>query len=229
MLRLANATTRLIASGSAPNLNRLLIRPVSQFQVPKPTLSQWVWYRKDGTPRSKKRGLIRGGVTAVSLSLLFSTIGLLQILITAEHVQCEHLLFYIQLQRLDYEFASKPMSDMDIAFNYWEELIRPLSKGRLDHVPKGFSYMYATSREAIHQLVQGFYEDIHAILQKSAGNERKAASASWRIMKEMLQNVYGVMIKDTVMRQEEKRALLAHLEKLNGVLDDDDGPEVIAG
>ncbi|KAJ7589667.1 hypothetical protein C8J56DRAFT_37948 [Mycena floridula] len=188
MLRLArsNFPTRLIASGSALRLNRLPVRRVSQlqFQVPKPTLSQRVWYRKDGTPRSKKRGLIIGGVTAAILSLLYTMLDLLDEMQQA----CASLIFLVHVQRLDYEFTAKPMTEIDTSFAYFEALFRPFieNESDLDYVTQRFSDLDATSREAVHQLIQSLYDKLHAVLQKSAGNEAETAFTIQDIIEEVL-------------------------------------------
>ncbi|KAJ7057845.1 hypothetical protein C8F01DRAFT_991558 [Mycena amicta] len=137
-------------------------RPYLVYSPRPATWSARLWYRLDGSPRSKIRGLVFSALSFLSLSLkVWST------LLVVEALDYEHYLLstLVYIQRVDYEYLSVPFSDLPRALAYFEELVGYFVQG--DVPPE----MLAAFFQDLGLLAEssGMHEKIHTIIRESAG------------------------------------------------------------
>ncbi|KIK68665.1 hypothetical protein GYMLUDRAFT_237684 [Collybiopsis luxurians FD-317 M1] len=130
--RSLNSSLRSSSSYFRPQTAFFLLRPCQTGQVTYtsrpfhssvPTHSavsrfaRWAWYKKDGTPRSKLRGLLISTGILVNVLLLSTAVSWLS---DVEDVVLD-LAAFIQIQQVDSSSYSPPDSDSEIKQRNWDD------------------------------------------------------------------------------------------------------------
>ncbi|KAF7300679.1 hypothetical protein HMN09_00953600 [Mycena chlorophos] len=117
------------------------------------TLSGWVWYRRDGTPRSKLKGLVFGSLLLGGLYATWST------LLVVEALDYEHYLLstLVYIQRVDYEFNSVSLSDVNSTLTYFEELV---------------GYFVQPDGDVSSEMLRAFFADLAMLAESPEQRER---------------------------------------------------------
>ncbi|KAJ7336262.1 hypothetical protein DFH08DRAFT_749341 [Mycena albidolilacea] len=123
------------------------------------TWSARLWFRADGTPRSKIRGLV---ITSVLSGLVYAT---WSTLLVVEALDYEHYLLstLVHIQRVDYDYSTVPFTTSYTAsVKYFAEMCAYLAYGEGDISP---------------QMVDQFFADV-AAFDDSGADSAPSASAS---------------------------------------------------
>ncbi|KAJ7637156.1 hypothetical protein FB45DRAFT_742359 [Roridomyces roridus] len=160
--------------------SRTLQRP---YYYSRPaTLGARIWYRPDGTPRSKIRGLVTATLASMALYVTWNT------LLVVEELDYERYLLgtLVYIQRVDYD-AYPTRDELDTfngALTYFEELcgyflqgdVRPEMLEAFFHDlfhlgDEGVEGDLVQLRERIHGLVRTAAEAVHTLLATSKGTD----------------------------------------------------------
>ncbi|KAJ7096753.1 hypothetical protein B0H15DRAFT_773949 [Mycena belliarum] len=160
---------RLQASrpASTPFPFRPSLRRPYYVQTARPaTLGARIWFRPDGTPRSKLRGLI---LTSVLSGLAYATWLTLSVV---EALDYEHYLLstLVYIQRVDYDYATVSFADFDAALTFFEELCGYFGQGDIppEMVESFFRDLAATNeRDIVHNIVRDAAGAVHDVLAQS--------------------------------------------------------------
>ncbi|KAJ6631114.1 hypothetical protein B0H10DRAFT_1980898 [Mycena sp. CBHHK59/15] len=167
---------------SGPVLLRHAPSRVSQrasYHLPThpPTLGARIWFRPDGTPRSKLRGL----VATLSLSgLLYATYSTLLIV---EALDYEHYLLatLVHIQRVDADLAGVPLDDPAAVLAHFAALTEYFSAGGVPPaLLQGFFLDLAARvplREEVHAIVRDAAVEVHEIIEGSRGADATETAA----------------------------------------------------
>ncbi|KAJ6571697.1 hypothetical protein B0H19DRAFT_1130778 [Mycena capillaripes] len=151
------------------------------MQTPRPTtLGAKIWFRADGTPRSKIRGLV---ITSLLSGLLYAT---WQTLLVVEALDYEHYLLsvLVHIQRVDYDYSTIAFDSYRGALAYFAEVCAYLGQG--DVPPEMLDTFFddviafeqdAERREAAHAIVRDAAEAVHEILARSKGRDAAETAA----------------------------------------------------
>ncbi|KAF8079299.1 hypothetical protein FPV67DRAFT_1444451 [Lyophyllum atratum] len=169
------------------------------FQARPPTWSAKVWYRPDGTPRSRFKGLIIGTIASATLYTLYTTLALVEELDTANYL----LGGLVHIQRIDTEFSKVDVSDFRSIHAYFQEMCNELfgdiPQQMIDDFFSDVDNLTAASKEDAHKALKDTCEQVHQILVDSKGRDplETAAKAVARLdegllqLVELVQDTYG--------------------------------------
>ncbi|KAJ7755369.1 hypothetical protein DFH07DRAFT_743240 [Mycena maculata] len=172
-----------------PSLNRLTsLRPAVRPPQSRPSLlrtyyyparpASWgaqIWFRADGTPRSKLRGLVLTSLLAGALYATWST------LLVVEALDYERYLLtaLVHIQRVDYDYTTAPLDGFAGALAYFADLAGYFCLG--DVRPETLAAFFADLAQLapgeggeglgarVHDLVRSAAEAVHGILAASKG------------------------------------------------------------
>ncbi|KAJ7145332.1 hypothetical protein C8R43DRAFT_926778 [Mycena crocata] len=152
-------------------------RPFLQRSVylfnPRPvSLGARIWFKPDGTPRSKIRGLV---ITSIVSGLLYAT---WSTLLVVEALDYEHYLLstLVHIQRTDYDYSTVTFASFREALAYFAELCAYFGQG--DIPPEMLAAFFrdvaswegdAALGERVHGIVRAAAEAVHDILTQSKG------------------------------------------------------------
>ncbi|GLB43713.1 hypothetical protein LshimejAT787_1402250 [Lyophyllum shimeji] len=168
-----------------------------QFQARPPTWSAKVWYRRDGTPRSRVKGLVIGTAVSATLYTLWSMMTLIEELDTANYL----LGGLVHIQRIDSEFPSVDTSDFRSMNLYFQEMCSALfgdiPQEMIDEFFGDIDALTGSSRDEAHKALRETCEDVHRILVDSKGADplQTASQAVARLDEGLLQLVETVQDK----------------------------------
>ncbi|KAJ6499515.1 hypothetical protein C8R47DRAFT_971414 [Mycena vitilis] len=145
-----------------------------------PTLGAKIWFRADGTPRSKVRGLV---ITSLLSGLLYAT---WQTLLVVEALDYEHYLLstLVHIQRVDYDYAAVALDSYRGALDYFADMCAYLGQG--DVPPEMLDTFFGDvvafehdtqRRDAAHAIVRDAAEAVHGILAGSKGRDATETAA----------------------------------------------------
>ncbi|KAF7289903.1 hypothetical protein MIND_01365200 [Mycena indigotica] len=147
-------------------------RPYFIYTTPPTTWSARLWYRKDGSPRSKIRGLVIASILGAGLYATYST------LLVVEALDYEHYLLstLVYIQRVDYDFHSIPISQFAPTLDYFQDLVGYFIQG--DVPPEmlvaffqdlAFLAQSSETQEKIHNIVREAAQAVHNLLVDRKG------------------------------------------------------------
>ncbi|KAJ7484765.1 hypothetical protein FB451DRAFT_1025467 [Mycena latifolia] len=172
-LRTFLRSTRLqtLRPASRPSPFRTSLQRPYYIQTPRPsTLGARIWFRADGTPRSKLRGLV---LTSLLSGLAYAT---WTTLLVVEALDYEHYLLstLVYIQRIDYDYATVSFADFDAALAYFEELCGYFGQGDVpqDMIAAFFRDLAVFgAREVVHGIVRDAAGAVHDVLAQSKGTD----------------------------------------------------------
>ncbi|KAJ6590614.1 hypothetical protein DFH09DRAFT_908225 [Mycena vulgaris] len=150
-------------------------RPLRPFQrqyyiqTPRPaSLGAKLWFRADGTPRSKVRGII---ITSILSGLLYAT---WTTLLVVEALDYEHYLLstLVYIQRVDYDYATVSFANFRGALEYFAELCGYFGQG--DVSPEMLANFFRdvaayADHDVVHAIVRDAAGAVHDVLAQSKG------------------------------------------------------------
>ncbi|KAJ7237300.1 hypothetical protein B0H12DRAFT_1026412 [Mycena haematopus] len=172
--RVLHSAPRL-RSATRPAFRPFQARPY-YVQPRPPTWSARIWFRADGTPRSKVRGLV---ITSVLSGLLYAT---WSTLLVVEALDYEHYLLstLVHIQRVDYDYSTIPFAQSYVAsVRYFEEMCAYLIYRDGDVSPEMLERFFADDqrRTRAHLLITAAAATVHDILARSKGAEPAETAA----------------------------------------------------
>ncbi|KAF8189833.1 hypothetical protein K438DRAFT_1529247, partial [Mycena galopus ATCC 62051] len=141
------------------------------------TWSARIWFRADGTPRSKVRGLV---ITSVLSGLLYAT---WSTLLVVEALDYEHYLLstLVHIQRVDYDYSTVPFAHSYAAsVEYFEEMCAYLAHREGDVSPEMLERFFADKghrRTRAHLLITAAAATVHDIIARSKGADPAETAA----------------------------------------------------
>ncbi|KAG5724394.1 hypothetical protein E4T56_gene16095 [Termitomyces sp. T112] len=142
---------------------------LSQGQARLSTWSSRAFYRKDGTPRSKAKGLMIGFFAIVFLGAS-SAVEMIEELEDANLILC----YLVHIQRMDTEFSSLDVTDFDAVLKYFLSVnyFRAEEQTDLfDSISIAVNDLTGEKREELHTIMRKAIEEIHQILIDSKGQD----------------------------------------------------------
>ncbi|KAG5341674.1 hypothetical protein C0989_008169 [Termitomyces sp. Mn162] len=162
---------------------------LSQGQARLSTWSSRAFYRKDGTPRSKAKGLMIGlsfpfkylsllragtcenvGFFAIVFLGASSAVEMIEELEDANLILC----YLVHIQRMDTEFSSLDVTDFDAVLKYFLSVnyFRAEEQTDLfDSISIAVNDLTGEKREELHTIMRKAIEEIHQILIDSKGQD----------------------------------------------------------
>ncbi|KAJ7512074.1 hypothetical protein B0H11DRAFT_1699041 [Mycena galericulata] len=175
---------RLLRPARLPSLRPAVrsppLRPLQRSYYYAPRPASWgarIWFRADGTPRSKVRGLVITSLLAAALYATWNTLLVLEVL-DYEHYLLSTLVY---IQRVDYDYANAELDTFKGALTYFEELcgyfcqgnVRPEMLAAFFRDLAQFEGADAEGGEdlgaMVHALARDAAEAVHEILAASKG------------------------------------------------------------
>ncbi|KAF7323875.1 hypothetical protein MKEN_00608900 [Mycena kentingensis (nom. inval.)] len=138
-----------------------------QPEPTRPVAASWaarLWFRRDGTPRSKLRGLVFTTILSAFLYATWST------LLVVEALDYEHYLLstLVYIQRVDYDYTTVPIDEFPSALAYFADLCGYFALGESNVTPVMLAAFFADVQR-LADGEEGLREKIHAILREAAG------------------------------------------------------------
>ncbi|KAJ7810120.1 hypothetical protein B0H13DRAFT_547951 [Mycena leptocephala] len=138
---------------------RPLQRPYSLPRPRPPSLGAKIWFRKDGTPRSKLRGLAITSLLGFAAVVSLATVGWQRANET-----------YICLQRVDSEYATTDFSSFHAALQYFTNLCGPWL---------GSPQVFCRSLTLVTEHDEALRDAVHTILY-DAGRRHTKSWSPWK-------------------------------------------------
>ncbi|KAF8648784.1 hypothetical protein AX16_006166 [Volvariella volvacea WC 439] len=164
----------------------------------KPGIVSRLRYRKDGTPRSKRKGLVIAFITGATLYLIYALMLLLDDYDTATYI----LTCLIHIQRTDADFPSVDLTSLHSLSSYIQELchaFEDLPKPLMDDLFQDIAKLQGTEARGVQEVMKGIAEGIHQVLVDSKGKSPwQTASQVSMILEEGFK-----MLIEVVERQQE--------------------------
>ncbi|KAF5385294.1 hypothetical protein D9615_000934 [Tricholomella constricta] len=173
--------------------------PHAQFQARPPTWSAKLWYRRDGTPRSRLKGLIIGTIASATLYTMYTMLALVDEFDTANYL----LSGLIHIQRIDTEYSSVDPSEFKSIHSYFQEMCSALfgdiPQQMIDDFFGDVDALVGSSKDEAHRVLRETCEEVHMILVDSKWRDpiETAGKAVARLdegllqLVEMVQDTYG--------------------------------------
>ncbi|TFK69893.1 hypothetical protein BDN72DRAFT_767355 [Pluteus cervinus] len=129
-----------------------------------------LWFRKDGSPRSKIKGLFIAAFAGASIYTFYAMMLLVEEFDTANYL----LNSLVHIQRADVDLASVDLTDSLSVTSYFRSLC-----SSFDDIPprmiedffREVSHLTGGSAESAHRIMRDASEDIHKILMRSKGKD----------------------------------------------------------
>ncbi|PFH48110.1 hypothetical protein AMATHDRAFT_66206 [Amanita thiersii Skay4041] len=146
------------------------------------TLGARVWFRKDGTPRSKWKGVAYSSLIFCTLYIGYAMLVLIQELDSANNMYA----ILVHIQRADIDFSTANLSTPKGALAYFRQLCESfegIPEGVLDTFTDNIaiflsSEVYDESAKAeIHRILREGCEGVHTILQESRKKDALVTAA----------------------------------------------------
>ncbi|EDR04413.1 uncharacterized protein LACBIDRAFT_304683 [Laccaria bicolor S238N-H82] len=180
-------TSSLSRNFQAPR--RRIIHNAS-FSARPAGLASKFFFRKDGTPRSKVKGLVIGAAAFSTLTLMYAMLDLIH-----EYDQTNYLLTcLIHIQRADGDFGAVDLLEPSAALSYFRELCSSFTDVPPDVIDNFFQDVTRLVRSQgepavkAHTVLREVSEKVHEILVKSKGAE------AWDTAVDVIRTLDGAII-----------------------------------
>ncbi|KAF9461931.1 hypothetical protein BDZ94DRAFT_1283301 [Collybia nuda] len=144
--------------------------PRAQLHTRPTTFSGRVWYRSDGTPRSRLKGLLVATLAGGTLYTMYAMLALIDEFDTANYL----LSCLIHIQRADADLSSVDLSDERSTLAHFRSLCASfgdIPQHMIDDFFDDVAQLLGSSTQEVHKILREVSEAVHEILVRSKGRD----------------------------------------------------------
>jgi len=180
------------------------VSPSARFRTRSATNLGRLWYRSDGTPRSRLTGLVVASISSAALYTMYSMLSLM-----VEYEAANYMLnCLIHIQRADSDYPSVDITSPESTLLHFRELCAAfgdIPQHMIDEFFDDLNALSGTAKEEAHRVSSGACQGVHDLLVQSKGKDTWQTTVEViRMLDEAIMNL--VQMVDQMAEEEEDKA-----------------------
>ncbi|TFK42240.1 hypothetical protein BDQ12DRAFT_677860 [Crucibulum laeve] len=172
--RAISRSTSILRQNSAYHQRSLHVtRSLKQYYPPPASWSSRVFFKRDGTPRSKLKGVAFGSITFVTLYTMYTMLEMLQEFEASNYL----LMCLVHIQRADNDLLPSELSNAPYALSHFRELcdsFKDIPHNMFDDFFNDIDTLITSRNEGYaqaHKMMKQASEEVHEVLHQSKGRD----------------------------------------------------------